>query len=604
MSITAASAVAQPRYSSLLPAAFILGLFGLSFAPRVAGFPVLETSFQSAAALLAIWHAALLARTRLRRRTLEVEFNAIRSHYVQALVQSSVYFYWATAWPFIAGQFVLIVGQWCFAYACTMLIAWTRREKAEFGFGLLPIILSTNFFLCFRDEWFYLQFLMIAVGVFGKEFLRWQRDGRNTHIFNPSVLGLSVFSLAVILTGTTGITWAQQNAIELGRPEHIYLWIFAVGLVVQYLFEVTLVTFAAAAALWVLNLIYTQVTGVYWFLDAGIPIAVFLGLHLLVTDPATSPRNNFGRAIFGALYGGGVFLLYAVLEWAGAPRFYDKLLFVPVLNLLVPAINRYARGTRLAAVAPFARIGALTARRQNLLYMALWMATFAAMYATHVVGPAHPGKAVEFWKSACTQDRQHACRNLRAIYQDDCFAGHVSACFDLAGTVDAPRFPAHDPQLRDLALAHACDLGDHNGCRLLDGVLRRDGDGALRTGCDARDAQSCYALGTVTLVGLGREANREAALGYFAKACELRLASACGNLAEMHRFGVGTRQDWPKALSQYEKACALGYGAACVRLGELFAVGDHVPHNELRAAELYLRACRIGTEQACTGPPP
>ena len=120
------------------------------------------------------------------------------------------------------------------------------------------------------------------------------------------------------------------------------------GLIVQYFFEVTLVTFAAAATLWLLNVVYTQVTGVYWFLDSGIPIAVFLGLHLLVTDPATSPRDNYGRAIFGALYGAGVFLLYLLLERAGVPRFYDKLLFIPLLNLLVPLIDRYARTSRLA----------------------------------------------------------------------------------------------------------------------------------------------------------------------------------------------------------------------------------------------------------------
>jgi hypothetical protein len=278
-----------PPLPSLLPLAFIVGLVALSTTQRVAAFPVLETTFLATAALLALWYAALVWRSRVRHQRLVVEFNAVRTHYVQALVQSSVYIYWATAWPFIAGQFPLIFAQWCFAYACTMLIAWTRRGKAELGFGPLPIILSTNFFLCFKDEWFYLQFLMIALGVFGKEFIRWNRDGRSTHIFNPSVLGLSVFSLIIILTGNTDLTWAEQFAIELGRPDHIYVWIFAVGLIVQYLFEVTLVTFAAAATLWVLNVAYTQVTGVYWFLDSGIPIAVFLGLHLLVTDPATSP---------------------------------------------------------------------------------------------------------------------------------------------------------------------------------------------------------------------------------------------------------------------------------------------------------------------------
>ena len=50
--------------------------------------------------------------------------------------------------------------------------------------------LSMNLFLWFRDDWFYLQFVMVAIIVFGKEFLRWKRDGHVTHIFNPSAFAL------------------------------------------------------------------------------------------------------------------------------------------------------------------------------------------------------------------------------------------------------------------------------------------------------------------------------------------------------------------------------------------------------------------------------
>ena len=85
------------------------------------------------------------------------------------------------------------------------------------------------------------------------------------------------------------------------------------------------------------------VTGVPYFVDSEIPSAVFLGLHLLVTDPSTSPRTPLGRAIFGVLYGIGVFVLYALLGALGLPTFYDKLLCVPLLNLAVPAIDRMVR---------------------------------------------------------------------------------------------------------------------------------------------------------------------------------------------------------------------------------------------------------------------
>ncbi len=86
--------------------------------------------------------------------------------------------------------------------------------------------------------------------------------------------------------------------------------------------------------------LYSTMTGVPYFLDSEIPSAVFLGLHLLVTDPSTSPRTPLGRAIFGVLYGLGVFALYSLLGALGAPTFYDKLLCVPLLNLACRAIDR------------------------------------------------------------------------------------------------------------------------------------------------------------------------------------------------------------------------------------------------------------------------
>src|SRR5260370_14035694 len=46
--------------------------------------------------------------------------------------------------------------------------------------------------------------------------------------------------------------------------------------------------------------------------------------------------------LFGGMYGAGVFALYAALGWMGAPTFYDKLLCVPPLNLMVSALDRAA----------------------------------------------------------------------------------------------------------------------------------------------------------------------------------------------------------------------------------------------------------------------
>ena len=78
---------------------------------------------------------------------------------------------------------------------------------------------------------------MVAVGILGKEFIRWSRDGKNTHIFNPSALSLFVFSVALIITETTSWSFAEEIATTLNNAPHIYLEIFLLGLVVQYFFR-------------------------------------------------------------------------------------------------------------------------------------------------------------------------------------------------------------------------------------------------------------------------------------------------------------------------------------------------------------------------------
>ena len=93
-------------------------------------------------------------------------------------------------------------------------------------------------------------------------------------------------------------------------------------------------------------------TGVPYFVDSEIPSAVFLGLHLLVTDPSTSPRTPLGRAIFGVVLRTRRVRAVRAPRRLGLPTFYDKLLCVPLLNLAVPGDrSRRARDRRTAAPA-------------------------------------------------------------------------------------------------------------------------------------------------------------------------------------------------------------------------------------------------------------
>jgi tetratricopeptide (TPR) repeat protein len=363
-----------------LPLAFILLLGALGGAiPGLRQHVTLFWSFEGAAAALLAWWAVMFVSARRGGRTLTIEVSLRSQHYMQACAHLSILLYWGWYWREVYHSAPLILGQLVFAYAFDALLAWSRRDVYTFGFGPFPIIFSTNLFLWFKPDWFYLQFLMVGVGFTAKEMIRWTKDGRRTHIFNPSSFTLAIFSLGLLLTGSTAISWGPEIASTQARPPYIYLWIFSASLVGQFLFGVASMTWAAVATTYGFCLAYFWATGTHFFAEQPIPIAVFLGMHLLFTDPSTAPRTDLGRLIFGVMYGASVVIVAAVLTGMGLPAFYDKLLPVPVLNLTIQGIDRIVRSDALRTFDPGVFARNLRPRLRNASYMGLWAATFVAM---------------------------------------------------------------------------------------------------------------------------------------------------------------------------------------------------------------------------------
>ena len=373
-------ATALPSARALaLPLTFTLLLIALGFEPSVRHQPVLVWSFWGASAVLLVWNAVLLAVVRRSGRTLAVEVVLRKQHYLQACAHLSILIYWGWYWHQVYDAAPLIAAQLVFAYALDALLSWSRRDTYTFGFGPFPIIFSTNLFLWFKSDWFYLQFLLVAVGFAAKELIRWNKDGRRVHIFNPSSFPLALFSLALLLTGSTRISWGPEIAATQFNPPHIYLLIFLVALPGQFLFGVASMTLSAVATIYAFCLTYFLATGSRYFLELPFPIAIFLAMHLLFTDPSTSPRTELGRLMFGVLYASSVLALYALLDWLGLPTFYDKLLAVPLLNLSIQGIDKAARSNLLMRFDPGALGRGLTARGRNLAYMAIWIGLFVTM---------------------------------------------------------------------------------------------------------------------------------------------------------------------------------------------------------------------------------
>jgi len=214
--------------------------------------------------------------------------------------------------------------------------------------------------------------------------------------------------------------------------------LFLIGLPGQFLFGVTSMTMSAAVTTYLFGLLYFAATGAYFFYDSYIPIAVFLGMHLLFTDPSTSPRTELGRIMFGVLYGLSTVALYDLLGRAGLPTFYDKLLQVPILNLSIKLIDRAARSRMLRAFDPALLGRSLALRHRHLAYMSVWAVAFALMSAAQGVGDSHRGQWLPFWQQACNEDRPYACAYLATVQSTFCDAGSGWACNEF-GILQAER---------------------------------------------------------------------------------------------------------------------------------------------------------------------
>src|SRR4029453_18367532 len=190
----------------LLNVWFVVGLLVLSQLPVLGSRPIVRTSIVGAALVLLAWSALLFGVLR-RGQKVTLEVAPRRQHYLQACQQGLVLLYWGYYWREVYHAAPLIVAQLLFAYGFDSLLSWTHRRTYALGFGPFPVIFSITLFFWFKDEWFYWQFPLVALGFAAKEFPRWKPDGLNTHIFNPSSFPLAVVSAILLATNLSEMTW-------------------------------------------------------------------------------------------------------------------------------------------------------------------------------------------------------------------------------------------------------------------------------------------------------------------------------------------------------------------------------------------------------------
>ena len=551
-------------------------LFGAALLPRSLATPGLWGAIVGAGGVLSI-AAFVLWR---RQRGLEIELWVRRPHYVQLVVQLGVFAYWGYAWRTVYTQFPLILTQVVLAYLVELILSWRRYGRWRLGFGPFPIVFSVNIFIWFEDHLFICQLAMVALAYLSRDLIRWRRNGRLVHIFNPSAFGLAVAAIALVFGEWAHLTYGNRIAITLGHPDFSYEWIFLMGITVQLFFHVTLITASAAVTSWLLGMVYVAVTGDYMYVDTAIPIAVFLGMNLLVTDPASSPQSNGGKILFGAVYAVAVFFTYDVLRDLSRPPagddpgFYvtwlDKLLFLPFLNLAVPLIDAIGRRLTLR------RWWTLDARRTNWIHVGAWVVFFGCM-----LGDLRdsPGKNVTFWAPKCEAGEVRACENIVSLYRQDCEGEIGASCHNLGVMFEHGDEVAEDVSLAAGAYFKGCEFAFAPACRHL-GVLIWTGR-ALDCGADA----GCDDKGAAAL---------------FARACELGDPGGCTQYGVSLTLGRGVVADPSKAATQFQRACDGGHGPGCAQLGNARLTGRGVSQDKVAAARLYDKACAVGEDVACT----
>lgn len=266
-------------------------------------------------------------------RRVEVVFKP--SHLVPAALQVVLFAYWALYWPPVRAEVPWILTQLAFAWALDLALGLLTSRRLVVSVAVLPVVFSTNLFVWFPPGHGWLAFLVLALALGSKAFLR--RDGR--HVFNPSAFGIALVGLLCLVFPET--FRYTDIAHELDVPPNMTELVLLLALVAQLRFPIVPISILAALSMLLVPAIgITSVANPFWS-------PVFLAVVLLATDPATIPKTPMGRVLYGTLLGLGIALLSRLFLELGENDYFSKVLPIPVVNLLAPSMD--AVGRRLEA---------------------------------------------------------------------------------------------------------------------------------------------------------------------------------------------------------------------------------------------------------------
>lgn len=316
-----------------------------------AGYPPGTAAAAAAILSLLAWLAFLL---RMRHSDAESPIQlAIKPvHLVQAATQASILLYWGQYWRDVPLHVSALAAQLLFAVLLDGCLSLIMRRRWEVGLTVFPIVFSINLFIWIDNS--FAALLCVAAAVLSKVFLR---HGR-THLFNPSVFGLTVVGAVFLLN--PGLSYASLFN-QLNAPPNMGELIILLSLIPLSRFPVALVSIGMFAALRGI----TSSTGITSPAITFPPM--LLAMTLLATDPATIPKTGLGRLIFGLCVGCGIALISTAMSRAGLADDFAKIFPIAIANLAAPWLDR------LGSLSWMQRGSRLCDARWNLVHVALWL---------------------------------------------------------------------------------------------------------------------------------------------------------------------------------------------------------------------------------------
>ena len=233
------------------------------------------------------------------------------------------------------------------------------------------------------------EFLMIATAVLCDELrlVTWRWTGRpaQAHLQQPSAIALAIFSLGLLITPHADLPGVASR--RQPRPASVRLF-FLGSLRPVWWCSVRAVLRDAGHALGGRRAfpaepgIHVRDPGVYYFVDATIPIAVFLGLHLLVTDRLRRREETWQGSIRGHM-APPCSACTRFLAGSACLRFTTSCSACLAPNLMAPWLDRASAAIeeRLGCQRwnPPRSICVVESAASDFAYIALWIALFASM---------------------------------------------------------------------------------------------------------------------------------------------------------------------------------------------------------------------------------